>query len=504
MALNDQGVQARANANLSLIVACMAVALPWLNPLATGPSPAVIPLLFAWACTAVFVLVSRQGDGTCQASRLAAVVATGWLAVSLLSAGLGLLQYFGISSFLAPWVSSTLVGEAYAQLRQRNQFATLTNIGLIALMWWSLQLPAQRQVRVRNSVLLGLAAALLTVGNAASSSRTGLVQLATLVGLVCLAGGWRQVALRRVLVTAITVYVVAAFTLPVLVGFSLSEAGLMARLSQGAESCQSRAVLWRNMLYLIALRPWTGWGWGELDFAHFVTPYAGPRFCDLLDNAHNLPLHLAVEIGIPAALLVCGGVAWLVFCDQPWREKNASRQMAWAVLAMIGLHSMVEYPLWYGPFQTTVVLCLVLLWPPRLAAAGTQLRAWSPVLATTVLLATAYGAWDYRRISQIYLPSEQRSASYRDHTLDKMHASWLFREQVRFAEITLTPLTPDNAEQLNTMAHELLHFSPEARVVEKLIESAVLLGRNDEAHFFMARYRTAYPEDYRRWLEAGR
>ena len=28
-----------------------------------------------------------------------------------------------------------------------------------------------------------------------------------------------------------------------------------------------------------------------MDYAHFVTLYPGERFCDILDNAHNLPLH---------------------------------------------------------------------------------------------------------------------------------------------------------------------------------------------------------------------
>ena len=53
------------------------------------------------------------------------------------------------------------------------------------------------------------------------------------------------------------------------------------------------------------------------------------------------------------------------------------------------------------------------------------------------------------------------------------------------------------------MAHGLLHFSPEARVVEKLIDSAVLLGRHDEARFYVARYRVAYPAEYERWLNAA-
>jgi hypothetical protein len=111
-----------------------------------------------------------------------------------------------------------------------------------------------------------------------------------------------------------------------------------------------------------------------------------------------------------------------------------------------------------------------------------------------LLCGIGFAAWDYHRISQIYLPLEQRSAAYRDHTLEKIKSSWLFQNQVRFAELTITPLTRDNAERLNTLAHKVLHYSPEARVVEKLIESARVLGREDEALFFEERWRAAYPK----------
>ena len=36
---------------------------------------------------------------------------------------------------------------------------------------------------------------------------------------------------------------------------------------------------------------------------------------------------------------------------------------ATSVLAIIALHSLVEYPLWYGPFQMAVGWCVWMLWP---------------------------------------------------------------------------------------------------------------------------------------------
>src|SRR3954470_23707547 len=128
-------------------------------------------------------------------------------------------------------------------------------------------------------------------------------------------------------------------------------------------------------MHLIAQKPWTGWGWGELDWAHFMTLYPGARFCDILDNAHSLPLHLAVELGLPVAAIACGAIAWALLRIAPWREADATRQLALCVLAVILIHSLLEYPLWYGPFQIAFGLALGLLWPALQTAPLSARRA---------------------------------------------------------------------------------------------------------------------------------
>jgi hypothetical protein len=291
--------------------------------------------------------------------------------------------------------------------------------------------------------------------------------------------------------------------LPRLAGLDPTTTGILARLQDGAPACASRLTLWANVVHLVTLKPWGGWGWGELDHAHFMTLYAGPRFCDILDNAHNLPLHLAVELGVPFALLACAAVIWLVWRSRPWRETSPLRQLAWAVLALILLHSMLEYPLWYGPFQIATGLSIWILWATRLhpRAPLPGMRALVTALALLVLAGASYAAWDYRRVSQLYLATSQRAPAYRVNTFDKVKDSWLFARQVRFAELTTTEVTPENAAYLNALAHELLHFSPEARVVEKLIESAALLGRNDDVAAYLARYQAAFPVAHGLWVK---
>ncbi|RYG10742.1 MAG: polymerase, partial [Burkholderiales bacterium] len=239
---------------------------------------------------------------------------------------------------------------------------------------------------------------------------------------------------------------------------------------------------------------------------HFMTLYDGPRFCHILGNAHNLPLHLAVELGVPLALALCCGVVWWVFRQQAWRESDATRQLAWAVLALIGVHSLLEYPLWYGPFQMAAGLSLVMFWHGRQASGDPEGQArWArrctykaPVVML-LLAALAYAAWDYHRVSQIYRAPEARYPAYREGTLDKIRGSWLFDEQLRFAELGITPLRPANARWTFDTAVALLHYSPEPRVIEKVIESAVMLRRDDDALLYLLRYRAAFPADYTRW-----
>ncbi len=487
--------------------------LPWLNPFAPGPSPAVNPLIFSWFCGCAFVAAWSCWQIQFGARINTPAIALAWMAAALFNALFGLLQYFGEAAVFSPWVNSTEVGMAYGNLRQRNLFASLINIGLAALIWFADgressqagqksgdQLSTGPMPPMMSTPTLLVAAAILGTANSASASRTGTLQLAL---VVCLFGVWRLLnhkTIRSLLVVAVVAYFLASLVLPLLAGMGFGDSGILGRMKEKPLQCASRLVLWSNVLHLIAQKPWLGWGWGNLDYAHFVTLYPGERFCDILDNAHNLPLHLAVELGVPASLLICGTGLWLIFRARPWREQDATRQMAWGVMAVILLHSMVEYPLWYGPFQIAFGLCIALLWQPDWGKYWPQVRVTIGMFAFVFIACIGYASWDYHRISQIYMIPKMRDAAYREDTFDKVKDSWLFQNQIKFAELTTTAVTQDNASHLNEIAHELLHFSPEAKVAIKLIESAMLLGHDQEAKYFLLRLQAAFPADYAKWI----
>ncbi|RYY97982.1 MAG: polymerase, partial [Comamonadaceae bacterium] len=400
-----------------------------------------------------------------------------------------LLQYFDLAAALRPWVHPAAAGDALGNLRQRNQLASLLAIGFAGLLWF-----AHAGTRVR---WLLPAVLLLAIAGAATTSRTGLLHWLALAALAIAWGGPSR-RLRVFLCGAgLAAYAAAVLLLPLLLErvTGVTADSLVTRVATDL-GCSSRGVLWSNVLQLVAQRPLLGWGWGELDYAHYMNLYAGPRFCDILDNAHNLPLHIAVELGIPAALLFCGAVLVAAWRARPWAEQDARRRLAWSVLAVLAVHSMLEYPLWYAPFQIALGLALGLLLAPRPAPASTRA---APVVATACALLLACASWDYLRVSQVYVAPEDRLAAWRDDTVEHARRSWLFAGQATFAELTLATLTPRTADWIDTEAQAMLHYSPEPRVIEKVIESATMKGRYDDAVLHLARYRAAFPADYELW-----
>jgi Virulence factor membrane-bound polymerase, C-terminal/O-Antigen ligase/Protein glycosylation ligase len=441
-----------------------------------------------------------------------------WLTVALLSALIALCQYLRIEHWFSPWISHSGDGTAFANLRQRNQFATLCGMGLLALLHLrqgAASTPTSHEISLDegsssarwNSAWPWLAVTALAIGNGLSSSRTGAVQWLLIAAAVWCWRDGMHAGVRRLGYGALGIYAVVVALMPWFANaVGNASTGLWGRAQDGVVDGlggNSRVWLYSNVLELIAQKPWLGWGWRELAYAHYSTSFTH-RFGELLDNAHNLPLHLAVELGVPFALLFCGAVLVWVVKGAPWRETDATRQLAWGVLMLIGVHSMVEYPLWYGPFLMTLGLCIGMLQRPvdiqnRPVAQWNIAQAATKFVAVVILAVAAYAGYDYHRVSQIYLSPESRSALYSGDALGAAQQSVLFQRHARFAELVITPVTPATAPRLLQLALDLVHFSPEPRVIEALIESATMLHFDDVAMFHLARYKEMYPKDYAAW-----
>ena len=492
-----------------LIFASYLMALPWL----IGATPGPVAQMGAW-------LVSGMAISGLVFFQLTRVWPQSLLLAAVVSLGLALLQYAGQAEHFFPWIAEAAPGEMLGNLRQRNQFATLMAVGwLAALVMLAMQDRADTAIQSRvetsakrNVAVACLIVALLGLGNALSGSRTGLVQALAVLGLVYfwqhhLGTGWRLVVGAAVVGYALGL--VAAPWLSDVLGHT--NAGLWGRTTD--TNAFSRLALWSNVLELIAREPLLGHGWRSLAYAHYSSDFSSPRFMEMLDNAHNLPLHLAVELGLPVAAAFCGLVGWLIWRNQPWKETRSDRQLAWGILLVIGIHSMLEYPLWYGPFFMTALICIAVLcgdlwqdFKEKWSYAGAEYSRSAIILgvrglAVCLLAGTAFVAFDYHRVSQIYLAPEQRSSWYADDPLAAAKQSVLFQSQAKFAELQITPLSKATAPRVLELSSALVHWSPEPRIIEKLIESSVMMGLDDLAVFHLKRYKLAYPAAYAAWAQ---
>ena len=429
-----------------------------------------------------------------------------WLIAALVSSTLAVLQYLDLARELVPWVNQPRSGDAFANLRQRNQFASLTSIGLVALFGLA---ATMQSISKRYASMMWCALALLAAGLACSVSRTGAVQWLVLAVFVVV---WvwkdsKQVhpVLLPLAIGAPLLVILWSLVLPwiALQLNGVMGASLLLRVAGQAQdyaACGGRRVLWSNALQMLAQHPWQGWGLGETDFAHFSTDYQSERFCDLLDNAHNFPLHLALEFGLPFALVCClFAVHWFYKKSRLLKTNNA-RHIAFGMVLVLGIHSMLEYPLWYGPFQITLGLALG-LWAGAATkridkatpASCTRQQLLSMVMCSALFLACLYAAWDYNRVAQIYRQPDMRDAAYRDNPMRSASQSWLFKNQVDFARLMTQNITQENALETYDLAVRVLHYSPEARTVERAAESLRLLGRDVEAEKFASRIPTITP-----------
>jgi hypothetical protein len=108
-------------------------------------------------------------------------------------------------------------------------------------------------------------------------------------------------------------------------------------------------------------------------------------------------------------------------------------------------------------------------------------------------MACLYAAWDFNRVSQIYKPVAQRDPTYSNNPLAYAKQSWLFRNQAEFAELTTQAVNADNAPHVYALATRVMHYSPEDRVIQRLIDSAQWIGHDELAQTLAERLKDAHP-----------
>ncbi len=481
------GMRSPAAAALALLLVAPMSSVVWRAlPLSLGLSASAL------IGAALAVLLVAQGLSA--PARIRAAEALCW---GLLVAGLASVAVSVVQVFLPDWTNGSVIarsgipGRAVGNLRQPNHLASLMMWAAVAAVF----ITEKRGWRAVLAPLLG--AFVFTV--VLSASRTGYIGIAMLAAWGLIDRKLSRSARLSLLATPLMLG--ASWWLMSMWSAESGHAfGAASRLAEGAGS-PSRVAILRNAWALTVANPWLGVGWGEFNFAWSLTPFPN-RPIAFFDHTHNLPSQLAVELGLPWAGAVLGMLGWALY--KAWRgaatasEDAPLRRAALMLVLTIGLHSLLEYPLWYAYFLLPACFALGLALPAEADSTGDRpgsAALWR-VLGGLLVVGSAYAVVDYHRIVAIYAPAED--AGPLAARIANGQRSVFFSHQADYAAATSLPPGPVALAAARRTAFSLV----DARLLMHWSLSLQATGDMEGARFLADRLREFRNPTGDTWFEA--
>ncbi len=241
-------------------------------------------------------------------------------------------------------------GYATGTFINRNSFATFLSFGMVIGSAFTVRLlipddeKSGQQRNVLSAVLFAMGTAIIFAALISTQSRMGFVAGATgaLITVVLVLSNSSKS--KRLIFPVLFVGITGAIIL-----FFLYGSGLLERVGSVESAADVRLDLYKQVLGMIADRPWTGFGAGSFELA-FPLFHQLPVSPDVVwDKAHNTYLALWSELGIvfgsiPILLVILIGVRnWQIFRSTKRRWMHASISLG--VITTAAIHSTVDFSL---------------------------------------------------------------------------------------------------------------------------------------------------------------
>ena len=463
------------------------------------PSYPQLPLLAAayLAWCAVLMLAARLLARELGTSFVVSVLAGFMLTGGVLNAVAAILQQYEWRGVLEPVIATQLGAQVYGNLGQSNHFATHMALTLGALgylhargkLGWTAVAP-----------LLVLLLFVLTL----SGTRASWLHLAALTVFGIVAFRLRRAAdTRRLMI----------YSMALLPGFALAHGlvelpwlapttahtTVLDRFVELAGAPGDRLALTQRAWSLFLAHPFTGVGWGQFAWHNFEL--AGepgvPVLPGLYHHAHNLVLQLLVETGVVGGLLV---VASMVHWAWHARRSLASSTgyWTWVCVAVLGLHSMTEYPLWNAHFLGIAAVALALGDSHSRTAVHTSGVRLAVATVTVLTLAIAPPLLTHYRMLETVLhtrtPDDSRRALAGAHAaMMRVRSSFFLAPYVDLAYARATEFDRFFRDTRLEFQERVLRFSPTGLVAWRYAAMLALAGRWPEAERHAQRAALTYP-----------
>jgi len=467
----------------------------------------IIALLYlVWAMLLVILgAVLRKEFGL---TIISVVLAWSFLMGGELSAVVGILQHFNIDSFLDNFIAAKNFAAVYGNVGQTNHFATYICLALASLVFLF------SAARLPIWVVIPLALPLLLVLSLSGSRSSGIYLFAVLAlsllvywrGTLCTEG---YVAKRRLLITSfilITGFVLMQWLLVKASIFAVPTGSITVadRIFDQASGTSARIYLWQEAWHMFLQAPILGIGTGQFALHHFQlsTVFQTPEITGIYNNAHNLILHLLAETGLAGTLPVVGGIVLWLLGLYSVRRQSLDLSLWWllAMVGIIGIHSLHEYPLWYGHF---LGLAAFLLGVGETRFISMQLPHIGK-LVTLLILVLGWGVMatveqDYRQLESIMSADDNQQnkslTSSNRSVLQALHQKTLLSPYVDYALSSTMELNQEKLDLKLKVNQRVMGFHPSAPVTYKQAVLLALSGEDEAAIEQAENAALAYPNE---------
>lgn len=316
----------------------LGIELPWLS-IALAPDRALRSALALLAPIVAFFLARRMDDAQTRRMIIGVVV------VAALSAALGLAQQATGQQSILRFYSPTNVDVPVGLFANTNHFAVFLTCSLPFAAAWVATISPKKSTKRKHLIGLAIYAALLALVLIVGRSLAGLAFLIlSLIGAAYIL--WGRVASRRAKLLFLGGIAVAAFAT---VG-SLAAIGTGTIAAKFDDAPGSRVNLTPVTATAGMEMAPTGSGLGS--FTQIYAMHQPDRYTSTtwVNHAHNDYAELYLELGIPGLLLVSVFLLWFARTGyRIWRRRAEPNtliaQAAWLSVALMLLHSLVDYPL---------------------------------------------------------------------------------------------------------------------------------------------------------------
>ena len=274
---------------------------------------------------------------------LAETVMTGVLIAGLLQAASIWLQMLQLEQWLSPWLNrSASFPRQGGFLSQPNLCASLMVSAMVCLVFLK---PEEGEQSARPTPWRLIAMGFMMLAVYATSSRTGYLEVFLVSAMLALV---RQRLKISWIWVALVVWQLLAIGLgEVLASFGLMSGQLLEDSRRAVEaSGNHRLRILSDVWLVIQQHPLMGVGWRQLQVTQVLTP----GISEPVDHAHNIVAQIQVELGVLGTLSLLGFAGFWLFKKKPWLEANGAELAMVCVVMVLGLHSLLEYPLWHAMF----------------------------------------------------------------------------------------------------------------------------------------------------------